>query len=50
MTNLEKLAQYYYNEDNLSTIKFDKHGRPYIQNNGRIMLSRRTEYSYSFAH
>jgi len=47
LSNLELLAQYHYNTDTLSSIKFDKHGRPYIQDGGKIMLSRRGNYHYT---
>ncbi len=47
MTRLDKLAQYHYNQEDESTILFDQYGRPYIQNNGKMMLSRKTTYEYS---
>ena len=47
LSNLELLAQYHYNKDTLSSIKFDKYGRPYIQDGGKIMLSRRGNYDYT---
>jgi hypothetical protein len=47
MSNLEKLSLYHYNQDEVTEIKFDQYGRPYIQNNGKMMLSRRTGYEFT---
>lgn len=42
------LSDYIYREQDLDKIQFDKYGRPYIQHqDGRIMLSRKSNYHYS---
>ncbi len=44
---MRDLSNYFYSEEDMSKIEFDKHGRPYIQNGGRLMLSKRSGYNYS---
>jgi len=38
---------YHFTDEQIDKIQFDEHGRPYIQDNGRMMLSRKTMYNYS---
>ena len=47
MNKLQKLALYFYNEEQINDIQFDQYGRPYIQYNGRWMLTRKTQYNYT---
>ena len=45
------LSDYIYREEDLGKIQFDKYGRPYLQHeNGRIMLSRKSDYQYSITN
>lgn len=45
------LSDYIYREQDLDKIQFDKYGRPYIQHqDGRIMLSRKSNYYYSITN
>lgn len=38
---------YHFTDEQINKIQFDQHGRPYVQDNGRMMLSRKTNYNYS---
>ena len=44
---MRNLDNYIFNEEDRDRIEFDKYGRPYIQDNGRMMLSRKTTYNYT---
>lgn len=60
MSTTEKLSLYHYNQDQVTEIKFDQSGRPYVQSyteydsegntlkvGGKFMLSRRTAYEFT---
>jgi len=40
------LFDYEYNKEDLWKIQFDQYGRPYIQDNGRWMLRKKSGYNY----
>lgn len=43
------LENYHITEENQNRVEFDQYNRPYIQEeNGRFMLSARTNYNYNF--
>ena len=45
---MRNLNNYFFSEEDRDKIKFDKYGRPYIQEDiGRFMLSRKTKYKYT---
>lgn len=63
MSTTEKLSLYHYNQDEVTEIKFDQYGRPYVQEyteydslgnvlsiGGRFMLSIVTDYEYTIAN
>ena len=63
MSTTEKLSLYHYNQDQVTEIKFDKYGRPYIQSyteydsegnilsvGGRMMLSSRVDYEFTISN
>ncbi len=60
MSTTEKLSLYHYNQDQVTEIKFDLYGRPYVQSyteydsegnilkiGGKFMLSMRTGYEFT---
>jgi hypothetical protein len=60
MSTTEKLSLYHYNQDQVTEIKFDQYGRPYVQEyteydsqgnvlsvGGKFMLSVVTDYEFT---
>lgn len=47
---MRDLSNYYYNKEDLNKIQFDQYGRPYIQDGGRWMLSKKSMFNYSISN
>jgi hypothetical protein len=44
---MRNLDNYIFKKEDRDRIEFDQYGRPYIQDNGRMMLSIKTTYKYT---
>lgn len=45
---MQTLKDYIFSEEDRDRIKFDEHGRPYLQETiGKFMLSKKTKYNYT---
>ena len=63
MSTTETLSLYHYNQDQVTEIKFDQYGRPYVQSyteydsegnilsvGGKFMLSKKTSYEFTISN
>lgn len=41
---------YHFTDKQIDKIQFDAHGRPYIQDGGRCMLSKKSMFNYSISN
>ena len=47
MTVNKNLENYLFKDEDKEKIEFDQYGRPYIQDGGKMMLSRKSKYKYT---